>query len=271
MKRLLNILIAVVMILSMLGVTCFADDTPITDETLESEVEITPTLPEETEEKNPIEDGTVEDTVPPVDNNTTDTENKPTDTVIPDDNSDNPSETPENSFAGTEKDFIGEIISVLTNGEFWVIFGTTVSGALAVIFSVLTKFNDIKAAIGLKATNEETAKAIDCAVGGVQSTFETKYEELSTKYDELKANYNAQTAILTLLALQLVKSPNARTEIMKILNASHITTDNVAELVETIEEEIKAADAVQPKPETPALNAITEEVKAESAPVMVLR
>ena len=70
--------------------------------------------------------------------------------------------------------------------------------------------------------------------------------------------------MITLLALQLVKSPNARTEIMKLLENTDIACDNVAEVVEAVQAEIKAADEAMPKIETPTLTALVEEVKAEN-------
>jgi hypothetical protein len=236
MKRLLYAIIALVLIISVFGATCYA-----------SEEEI-PT------ESTPVVDATTEE------------------------NGENTPDTPENSFVAPERDFVGEVIAVVTNGEFWAIFGTTAVGALTIIIAVVSRFNEIvkgfssiKDLIGGKATKEETADVIKKAVDGVTTTFEERYGELTGKYDELRANYSAQTAVLTLVALQLVKSPNARTEIMKILNNTEITAENVADIVETIQEEIKAADEAEPKPVTPALDAITEEVKADAAPFMILR
>lgn len=236
MKRLIYCIIALALILSLFGLTVFADGT----------------------------------------------ENVPTEDIVTEETPENGAQPPENSCEGSENDIIGEIIAVVTNGEIWAVFGTVASGVLALIIAVTTNskkitgfFQVMTEHIAGKATKEETRAAMTEVVGAVQSSFDDKYAELSKKYDELEAHYNSQTAVLTLVALQLVKSPNARTEIMKLLQGAEVSANNVVEVVENIQEEIKKADAAEPKPDTPALDAIVEETRAEAVsepaiPVMIL-
>ena len=229
MKRLLYALIALILILSVFGLSCFAET-----EATEPEIapEVTPEVGETTE------------------------------------NGEEPSENPSQ---GAETDFIDEIIAIVTNGEIWANFGIIASGVVALIVAVTSKFNDIvkafnvtKDMIGGKATKEETKEVVTNSIYEVKTAFDASYAELSGKYAKLEQNYNAQTAVITLLALQLVKSPNARTEIMKLLENTDIACDNVAEVVEAVQAEIKAADEAMPKVETPTLTALVEEVKAEN-------
>lgn len=225
MKRIVYALIALILILSVFGLSCFA----------ETEVTEPETAPEVGE--------TVE----------------------------NGEEAPENSSQGAETDFIDEIIAVVTNGEIWANFGIIASGVVALIVAVTSKFNDIvkafnvtKDMIGGKASKEETQEVVTNAIDSVKCAFDASYNELAGKYAKLEQSYNAQTAVITLLALQLVKSPNARTEIMKLLENTDIACDNVGEIVEAVQAEIKAADEAMPKVETPTLTALVEEVKAEN-------
>lgn len=229
MKRIFYALIALVLILSVFGMTCFAET-----EATEPEIapEVTPEVGETTE---------------------------------------NGEETLENPSTATETDFVGEIIAVVTNGEIWANFGIIASGVVALIVAVTSKFNDIvkafnvtKDMIGGKATKEETKEVVTNSIYEVKAAFDASYTELSGKYAKLEQSYNSQTAVLTLLALQLVKSPNARTEIIKLLENTDIACDNVAKVVEAVQAEIKAADEAMPKLETPTLTALVEEVKAEN-------
>lgn len=233
MKRILCALIALVLVLSVFGISCFAETEDVTpDTTTETTPDVTPDVPDVTEDTQ---------------------------------------ETPENSSQGAENDFVGEVIAVVTNGEMWANFGIIASGVIALIIAVTSKFNNIldgfvaiKDLIGGKATKEETKEVVTHSINEVRTAFDAGYTELLGKYNNLEQSYNSQTAVLTLLALQLVKSPNARTQIMALLQNTDIAADNVGEIVEAIEAEIKAADEAMPKVETPVLSAIVEEVKAEN-------
>lgn len=241
MKKLTYTLVALVLILSVFVLPCFAEDELIPDGTTVIEPE-TPSI-----------DGEATDETP---------ENTP--------------ESPENSVVAPERDFVGEVIAVVTNGEIWAEFGVLAGGVIAVIIAITTNvskiadaFETIKQMLSGKATKEETEESVSAAVNGVKEVFVREYETLEGKYNSLEDKYNTQTAVLTLLALQLVKSPNARVQIMALLEKGENIGNNVSEVVEAIQEEIKQADATEPKPDTPALDIIAAEVKEE--PVMILR
>ena len=241
MKRIITALIALVLVLSCFVLPCFAEEGAATDET-------TVTVPETTVTEEDTTEGGGE----------------------------NAQEPSENPVVAPERDFVGEVIAVVTNGEIWANFGVIAGGVIAVIVALATNaaklsdaFKAIEALIKGKATKEETEATVADAMNGVRETFMTEYATLEGKYASLEEKYNTQTAVLTLVALQLVKSPNARVQIMALLDKGEDIGENLAEVVETIQEEIKAADAAEPKPETPALDTIAAEVKEER--VMVLR
>jgi hypothetical protein len=223
MKRLFMALIALMLTISMFGFSAFAADE-------------TPTVTE---------------------GNTTETiENTP--------------ETSENSSQASNSDIVGEVMAIVTDGEMWAKLGITVGGIIAFILAISSKFNEIVSAFGVvnkhlegKATREEAEAAVKSAVEGVKARFDENASEMNAKYAALEEKYNKQTAVLTLLALQLVKSPNARVQIMELIQSGKQVSEDVSEVVEAIEAEIEAADAAEPKPDTPALDAVTELVSQD--------
>ena len=182
----------------------------------------------------------------------------------------NTPETSENSSQGTNEGIVDEVIAIVTNGEMWAKFGIVATGVIAFIVAVTAKFDKvvlafgaIKDMLGGKATKEDTSKVVGEAFEDVRKAFDESHTELTAKYDALEAKYNTQTAVLTLLALQLVKSPNARVQIMELIQSGKEIQGDIGEMVEVIESEIEAADAAEPKPDTPALDAVTELVSQD--------
>lgn len=179
-------------------------------------------------------------------------------------------ETPDNSPVSTpnapENEILEQILGVVSNGEIWAKIGATVLSVLALIFALrssLGKIRDgilvVKDFIAGKATKEETETAINTAVKGAIDKYEEKHKELTQQNEELSAKYDKMYAILSLIVLQLVKSPNARVKIMELIADTNKITEDVAELVEEMTEEIAEADAATPKADTPALDAIVKE------------
>lgn len=179
-------------------------------------------------------------------------------------------ETPDNSPVSTpsapENEILEQILGVVSNGEIWGKIGATVLSVLALIFalrSTLGKITDailaVKDFVAGKATKEETEVAINEAVSGVIDTYEKKHAELTAQNEELSAKYDKMSAVLSLTVLQLVKSPNARTQIMAIISDTKELAEDIAAVVEEISEEIAEADAATPKESTPALDTIVAE------------
>lgn len=223
MKRLFMALIALMLTISMFGFSAFAED-----------------------EMPAVVDGETTET----------TENTP--------------ESLENSSQASNSDIVGEVMAIVTDGEIWAKLGITVGGIIAFILAISSKFNEIVSAFGVvnkhlegKATREEAEAAVKSAVEGVKTKFDENAAEMNAKYAALEEKYNKQTAVLTLLALQLVKSPNARVQIMELIQSGKQVSEDVSEVVEAIEAEIEAADAAEPKPDTPALDAVTELVSQD--------
>lgn len=188
-------------------------------------------------------------------------------TVDAPDTPDTPKITPE----GEAEAFTDQLVAFLTDGATWAKFGGIVAAILAVL-GVLYKYTSgIKSVIGGvkslvegKATKAETEKLIKDEGDKILSGVLECIEDTKKKQDELTEKYNEQTAILTLITLQLVKSPHARTEIMKIISTAKTHGKDAAELVEVIEAEIKAAEEAEEKIPTPALDAIITEVNGDT-------
>lgn len=242
MKKIISIIIALVLIVGVFTVPAFAAD-----------------------ETDPIvtEGGTVEGTEVPEITAPDDT----TDTTLPD-----TTETPEITVESEEKAFYAELVDALTNGANWAKFGgilATVLAALAVIgkyaSGIKTLVGGVKNMVEGKASKEDTEKLVKSEGEKIVSAVLTAVDDTKQKQAELEQKYDTQTAILTLVTLQLVKSPYARTEIMKLLSAADMQGKNVSEIVGIIENEIKAAEEAEEKPETPALDSIIESVGTDES------
>jgi hypothetical protein len=148
---------------------------------------------------------------------------------------------------------------------------------ITLIVTIKTNLNEItviieavKSLVAGKATKEETEKVITEKLGEMKTDYSEKLAELIAMRDELCAKNDKLTAILSIISLQLLKSPNARTSVMALLQSAADDIDNVGELVEKIEAEIEAADAETPKPETPALDQIKESVSEPSEEINIV-
>ena len=190
----------------------------------------------------------------------------PVDTVPEDTVTDIPTE-PEITPESEEKAFTAELVDALTNGANWAKFGgilAAVLGTLAVIgkyaSGIKTLVGGVKNMVEGKASKEETEKLVKSETDKIISATLTALDETKKKQDELTAKYNEQTAILTLITLQLVKSPYARTEIMNLITTAKMQGKEAAEIVEVIEAEIKAAEESEEKDPTPALDSILNSV-----------
>ena len=184
-----------------------------------------------------------------------------TDTVT-----DTPTE-PENSAPSEEERFQDQILDFVSNGANWAKIGGVVLAIIAAIGAITTNLNKVKAMIdGVtallkgKATKEETEKIIGDNLAELKKSYSEQYAELKKQYDEQAERNTELTAVMTVLALQLVKSPYARTEIMGLLSGTKAVNGNVKDIVEAVEEEITKAEAEEEKEPTPALDAIKASV-----------
>lgn len=193
----------------------------------------------------------------------------PVDTVTEDTVTNTPTE-PEITPESEEKAFTEELVDALTNGANWAKFGgilAAVLGTLAVLYKYMSgiknTINGVKNLVAGKASKEDTEKILKNESKKILSATLTALEDTKKKQEELTEKYNEQTAILTLITLQLVKSPYARTEIMNIITSAKTHGKDVAEIVEVIEAEIKAAEESEEKTPTPALDSIVASVNTE--------
>lgn len=174
---------------------------------------------------------------------------------------------PENSAPSEEERFQDQILDFVSNGANWAKIGGVVLAIIAAIGAITTNLNKVKAMIdGVslllkgKATKEETEKIIGDNLAELKDTYDKQYSELKKQYDEQAERNTELTAVMTVLALQLVKSPYARTEIMGLISGTKAVNGNVKDIVEAVEEEIAKAEAEEEKEPTPALDAIKASV-----------
>ncbi len=179
---------------------------------------------------------------------------------------DTPTE-PEISAPSEEERFYDQIVDFVSNGANWAKIGGVVLAIIAAIGAVTANLNKVKAMIdGVtallkgKATKEETEKIVTDNYKVLKKSYDEQYAELKTQYDEQAERNTELTAVMTVLALQLVKSPYARTEIMGLLSGTKAVAGDVKDIVEAVEEEIAKAEAEEEKEPTPALDAIKASV-----------
>lgn len=179
--------------------------------------------------------------------------------------------TPENTAPTEEERFYDQIVEFVSNGANWAKIGGVVLSIIAAIGAITVKLNKVKAMIdGVnalikgKATKEETEKIVTENYKELKKSYDEQYAELKKQYDEQAERNTELTAVMTVLALQLVKSPYARTEIMGLLSGAKAVNGNVKDIVEAVEEEIAKAEAEEEKEPTPALDAIKASVTTAS-------
>ena len=174
---------------------------------------------------------------------------------------------PEISVPSEEERFYDQILDFVTNGANWAKIGGVVVAIIAAVAAITSKLGNVTALLnGIsnlvkgKATKEDTEKIVGDNLAVLKDTYDKQYAELLAKYNEQAERNTEMTAIMTVLALQLVKSPYARTEIMGLLSGTKAVAGDVKEIVETVEEEIAKAEAEEEKEPTPALDAIKASV-----------
>lgn len=179
--------------------------------------------------------------------------------------------TPENTAPNEEERFYDQIVEFVSNGANWAKIGGVVLAITAAIGAITANLNKVKAMIdGVtallkgKATKEETEKIVTENYKELKKSYDEQYAELKKQYAEQAERNTELTAVMTVLALQLVKSPYARTEIMGLLSGAKAVNGNVKDIVEAVEEEIAKAEAEEEKEPTPALDAIKASVTTAS-------
>lgn len=237
MKRIITVFLALALVLVLFAVPAFASD------------EVIDTAPD-TEENAP-------DTVIDGEQSATD---GATDIVTP------PTEG-EISPPSEEERFRDELLDFVSNGANWAKIGGVVLALAAAVGAIIAKLDKFKgildALLGFvkgKATKEETEKIVGDGMAELKKEYDEKYSALLDKYNEQAVRNNELTAVMTVLALQLVKSPYARTEIMGLLSSTKTVAGGVKDIVEVVEEEIAKAEAEEEKTPTPALDAVKASV-----------
>lgn len=181
-----------------------------------------------------------------------------------------PSTAPEIPTQSEEDKFYDKILTFVTDGANWAKMGGIVLMVIAAIGTISVNLNKVKSMLDSvislvhgKATKDDTEKIIKENFHSFKSDFDTQYAELKKKYDEQAERNSELTAVITVVALQLVKSPYARTEIMSVLSGAKSACGGVKEIVEAVQEEITKAEAEEEKAPTPALDAIKESINKE--------
>lgn len=218
-----------------------------------------------------------EATVPEVEN----TENTPeVDTADPDTETDIPSSNPTVSDTALEDEkgtLTTQILSLVSDGKIWATVGAILAGVLGVIGAISSNYKAVKdglvtlnSFIQGKATKEDTKKMLEELTDKLTGDFKAELDRINKQYSDISARNEQLTAVLSLVAIQLLKSPNARTQIMQLITGAKDCSGDVAELVSAIEAEIIKADAEMEKPDTPALDAVMARVEASDNEIMKL-
>lgn len=175
--------------------------------------------------------------------------------------------TPENTAPSEEENFYGEVVDYFSNGFNWAKIGGVVVAILAAVAAITANLNKVTSILsGIsnlvkgKATKEETEKIVGDNLKELKKTYDEQYADLKEKYDDQAERNTELTAVLTVVALQLVKSPYARTEIMGLISGTKKVNGDVKDIVEAVEAEIEKAAAEEEKEPTPALDAIKASV-----------
>lgn len=185
--------------------------------------------------------------------------------------------TSDNALEDEKGTLTAQILSIVSDGKIWTTVGLILSGVIAVISAISSNYKAVKDGLVVlndfikgKATKEETEIMLGDLSKKITTDFKTELDRMNKQYSELSARNEQLTAVLSLVAIQLVKSPNARTQIMQLISGVKDCSGDVAKLVENIEEEIIKADAEMEKPDTPALDAVMARVEASDNEIMKL-
>lgn len=169
-------------------------------------------------------------------------------------------------------DFYDRVIAFVGDGAFWAKFLAILFGILALLIVIRSNLSKIKGVIDSvvtlikgKATREETEAAITACKDELNKNYVEQKEKLEEQYAELASRNDQLTAVLSLIALQMIRNPNARTQIMGLLADAKKHSGDVAEIVETVETEIAIADAAEEKINTPALDEVVARVTKDEA------
>lgn len=166
-----------------------------------------------------------------------------------------------------EARFYDELLAYVTNGANWAKIGGVVLAIVAAVGTVCANLNKVKDLLSAiadmirgKATKEDTEKVIKDGYEDLKKEYNESYQKLLEKTMEQNERNNELTAVLSVITLQLVKSPYARTEIMGLLSGSKKVSGSVEEIVNHVDEVITKAEESEEKPDTPALDAIKASV-----------
>lgn len=183
----------------------------------------------------------------------------------------------DNALEDEKGTLTAQILSLVSDGKIWAAVGLILSGVIAVINAISSNYKAVKDGLATlssfiqgKATKEDTEKMLNDLTTKLSGDFEAELGRINKQYSEISARNDQLTAVLSLVAIQLVKSPNARTQIMQLIAGAKDCSGDVAELVSAIEEEIIKADAETEKPDTPALDAVMSRVEASDDEIMKL-
>lgn len=246
MKRLLTILAITLCLSCALTVPAFAEEdgenisTDITDIVENTE------NPDSSETQVPP----VEDLVEPP------TAPEETDTNVPDSTQSGATDaddTPEND--STWDAFVDKI----TNSSLWISIGTYVLSAFALYELFKSKFSGLITLVKGKASAGDIKDYLHKFGNDIGNNVETVRRQLT---EQLAASDDANKKLMTILSIFMTNvkiNDTAKAEILQVLSSVKEYTGTAAEIVETANAAIEAAQKTVETTETPALDAIKEE------------
>ena len=155
--------------------------------------------------------------------------------------------------------FYSEWIDKITDSTMWINIGSVAVACLGVLGTVLNKFKTITGLISKKADTGTVIDTVKSSVSEICGELNKELDEVKEKLSESQDNEERLLAILTIFITNAKINANAKAEIMSYLTGTKKMAGSVIEIVERANAAIAEAQAVEERPETPALDAIVSE------------
>lgn len=173
----------------------------------------------------------------------------------------------EESAAESEK-FYSEWIDKITDSTLWVNILTVLSGVIATIAFVRSKFGTLISGVGTLAKGQISKSDLKEIVSGeltdVTATYEAELKRMGALLEQARANEDKIYVMLAVFISNAKINPCARAEILKILSGVKEGEGSIEDAVAAANEAIGEAEAAEAQLSTPALDAITQNISSDN-------
>jgi hypothetical protein len=155
------------------------------------------------------------------------------------------------------------IIDTIMNSTVWASIASFLVMASGVVVVICKKFGSITTLIKGKADTATILNGVEKAIGESYAEIKNQLESTQKDLAETKEDNKKLTAIICMyIANDTRYNPTAKAEIMKYTSGIKQMAGTVEEICNTAQRAIAEAEASEVKESTPALDAITSEVKS---------